>query len=106
MAKLKKDVKIDEAAFDTALKDLNSLIVSINTLKGDFNKLFRDLSKALQCETGDELEKAGHDVVIEPIENLRLVIVQVRDTLKIVKGEGYYKSIFNEFNALVDGITS
>ena len=105
MARLKKNVKIDDQAFETAVKDLSTLYDDVENLKTEFNKLFKDLSDALQCEAGDELKKAGNDVVIKPLDNFKLVINQVKETLDLVKGTGYYKSIFNEFNALKDDIT-
>ncbi|WP_024856247.1 hypothetical protein [Ruminococcus albus] len=123
MAKLKKDVKINDDAFDTAISDLQKLWHSADDLKGEFEQLFKDFAEALQCETGDELTVASQDVILEPIDNLKIVIQQVYNTLQIVineplttcdgqpitvsdDGDGYYKKIFDDFNTLVEGITT
>ncbi|EXM40321.1 MAG: hypothetical protein E7494_11655 [Ruminococcus albus] len=123
MAKLKKDVKINDDAFDTAIEALKNLWHSADDLRGEFEQLFKDFAEALQCETGEELTVAGQDVILEPIDNLKIVIQQVYNTLQIVinkplttcdgqkinvtdDGDGYYKRIFDDFNTLVEGITT
>ena len=105
MARLKKDVKINDEAFDKAEEELKKLVGRAETLKNDLASLFEGLMTALQCETGDELELAEQEVVLKPIENLQLVLNQIHDTLELVKGEGYYKNIFSDFEELQKGFT-
>ncbi len=105
MARLKKDVTINDEAFDKAEDELNKLITRADQLKTDFKDLYDGFANALLCETGDELKITGEEVVLKPIENLSLVLKQVHDTLELIKGGGYYKDIFDDFENLQKGIT-
>lgn len=104
MARLKKDVKINDEAFDNAEQKLSELMGRADTLKENMQTLYDGFANALKSETGIELRMTGQDVVIKPIENLGLVLKQVHDTLDLIKGDGYYHEIFKDFEALQTGI--
>lgn len=104
MARLKKDVKIDEAKFKKAATDMEKLKTRTSILRTELKDLYSGLSQALQSEAGDELELAAEDVLLEPIDNLALVINQMSDTLNTVIGTGYYNDIFRGFEELQKNI--
>ncbi|WP_295156528.1 hypothetical protein [uncultured Ruminococcus sp.] len=104
MARLSKDVVLKDTAFETASTKLEALVTRSQTLYTDFSKLYKDLLTALDCESGKELELAGEDVVLKPIENLELVITQIYTTLTTIKGDGFYHEIFKDFEELQKGL--
>ena len=104
MAKLKQDVRIDESKFKTAASEMEKLKTRTNTLRTDLQRLYDGLSQALQSEAGDELELAAKDVLLEPIDNLALVIKQMSDTLNTIISSGYYNDIFRGFDDLMKNL--
>lgn len=100
MAKLSKDVRLDEQKFLTAAQEMRDLKVRASTLRDNLQALYQGLADALQSESGKELELAAEDVVLEPIDNLMLVINQMSDTLDTIIGTGYYNDIFRGFEDL------
>ena len=97
---LSKDVKLNEEAFRTASEEMEKLKERNETLRTNLSELYKGLSEALQSESGDELDLAVQDVILEPIDNLGLVINQISDTLNTIIGTGYYKDIFIGFQEL------
>ncbi|MBQ9541251.1 MAG: hypothetical protein IJJ76_09955 [Ruminococcus sp.] len=104
MARLKSDVTIDDEYFEKAKDAMDKLVTRTGDLKKELSELYKNLITALDSETGDELELAADDVVLKPIENLELVLIQVRDTLELVMGGGYYHDIFDDFEKLQNSL--
>ena len=104
MARLSKDVTLDEDKFRTAASEMEKLQTRTNNLRTELKDLYKGLSEALQSESGDELELAADDVLLEPIDNLALVIKQMSDTLNTIIGNGYYNDIFRGFDDLKNNL--
>ena len=100
MGGLIKDVKLVDKAFNDAEEDLTTLLNDTTALKEELSKLYQGMLDALQCECGEELRNAEEEVILKPIANLELVIKQIRDTIRTVKGGDYYSAIFTEFEEL------
>lgn len=100
MAWLSKDVVLNEEAFRTASEEMEKLKIRTVNLKIKLDKLYRGMANALQSEAGDELQLTANSVILEPIENLSLVINQMSKTLDTIIGTGYYKDIFVGFREL------
>lgn len=104
MARLSKDVTLNEEKFKTAASEMGKLKTRTETLKEDLKSLYDGLVEALKSEAGDELDLAAEDVLFEPIENLSLVIKQISDTLNTIIGNGYYNDIFRAFDELKNNL--
>lgn len=104
MARLYKDVKLNESAFITAANEMEKLKGRTGRLKDELEKVYNGLSDALKSEAGDEFKITSNNVVLEPIENLQLVINQMSDTLNTIIGTGYYKDIFIDFESLTQNL--
>lgn len=100
MARLNKDVRLNEEAFRTASGEMKNLKARTEKLRSELEKVYGGLSEALKSEAGDEFKTASDNVVLEPIDNLQLVINQMSDTLNTIIGTGYYKDIFIDFENL------
>lgn len=100
MARLYKDVRLNEEVFRTAAEEMQKLKERAGKLRSELEKVYNGLSGALQSEAGDEFKIASNNVVLEPIDNLQLVINQMSDTLNTIIGTGYYKDIFIDFENL------
>lgn len=102
MASLSKDVSLDEEAFHKAAADMKALRQRTSDLRNELKQLYDDFAGALQSEAGEELNIAAESVLLEPIDNLALVINQMAETLDILIQTGYYQDIFSEFRELKD----
>lgn len=100
MAKMTKDLMLNDNKFSTAVSDMNALKKRTNQLKNDLSDLYDDLVSALDTETGEALEIEAKKTLLKPVENMALVIGHISDSLKLINGGGYYKDVFDGFDNL------
>lgn len=101
---LTQDIIIDDSAFETASQSMDTLKNRTEELKTMLGEMYDNLSTALDTPAGKAIELKAKDVLIEPIENLRLVIDHISSTLTIIKGSGHYKDVFVKFEELSNSI--
>lgn len=100
MARLEKDLVVDEEKFDKAAADMRNLKKRTNDLKTDLEKMYDDLATAMDTPSGEALQLEAKEVLLKPVENMALVIGHISETLDLIIGSGYYKDVFTGFENL------
>ncbi len=100
MAFLVHDIVLDESAFSTASQDMATLKQDAANLKEKLEKMYEDVSGALDTTAGDEIKVTAKDVLLQPIEDMSVVIQHISETLNTIIGSGYYKDIFVKYEEL------
>lgn len=101
---LEKDISLNDNAFYTASESMENLKKRAEALKDKLVKMYSDLTTALDTPAGKEIEVTAGNMLIEPIENLLLVIEHISETLDEIIGTGYYKDVFIKFEQLNQSI--
>lgn len=99
------DIVLDDAAFNTASDAMAALKTRAEALKTKLERMYQDLSTALDTPAGKQVEITAKEVLIEPIDKLLLVIEHISGTLTEIIGTGYYKDVFIKFEELNQSIT-
>lgn len=99
-----QDIVLNESAFNQASQDMSALKTRTDTLKSKMETMYSNLVSALDTPAGEALDLDAKDVIIEPVENLLLIIGHVSETLNEINGTGYYKDVFVKFEELNDSI--
>ncbi len=97
---LSQDIVLDDNAFNTAAQDMEALASRTEKLKSKLKQMYYDLTTALDTPAGRQLELTAEDVLIQPLEDLLVVIQHTSDTLTEIIGTGYYKGIFIKYEEL------
>lgn len=84
----------------TASDDMASLKQQAANLKTKLEKMYEDVTSALDTSAGDEIQFTAKNVLLQPIEDMSAVIQHISDTLNTIIGTGYYKDIFVKFEEL------
>lgn len=100
MAFLSHDIVLDDNAFSTASSDMATLKQDAANLKEKLKKMYEDVSGALDTTAGGEIQVTAKDVLLQPIEDMSVVIQHISDTLNTIIGSGYYKDIFVKYEEL------
>ncbi len=100
MAFLSQDIVLDDNAFSTASSDMQTLKSDAEKLKEKLEKMYKDVSEAMDTSAGDALELTAKDVLLQPIEDMSVVIQHISTTLDTIKGTGYYNDIFVKYEEL------
>ena len=100
MAFLFHDIVLDDSAFETASNDMAALKQEAADLKTMLEKMYDDVTTALDTSAGDEIQFTAKNVLLQPIEDMSIVIQHISDTLNTIIGTGYYKDIFVKFEEL------
>lgn len=98
--KLVQNIQLDDNAFDTASAEMLALKKRADKLKLELEKMYDDLTTALDTPAGKKIQVTAKDVLIEPIKDLILVIQHISETLATIIGTGYYKDVFVSFEQL------
>lgn len=101
---LSYDITLDENAFNTASEEMAALKKRTEALKTKLEKMYGDLTTALDTPAGKQVEITADKVLIEPIDNLLLVIEHISDTLDEIIGKEHYKNVFIKFEKLNEDI--
>ncbi len=100
MALLFHDIILDDMAFLAASQDMAALKQDAADLKIKLEKMYTNVSNALDTSAGREIQVTAKDVLLQPIEDLSIVIQHISDTLDTIIGSGYYKDIFVKYEEL------
>lgn len=100
MAFLIHDIVLDDTAFQTASDDMVALKQKAADLKTMLKKMYDDVTSALDTSAGDEIQFTAKNVLLQPVEDMSVVIQHISDTLNTIIGTGYYKDIFVKFEEL------
>lgn len=100
MSFLFNDIVLDDAAFATASQEMADLKQDATNLKSKLEKMYENVSTALDTTAGEEIQIAAKDVLLQPIEDMSVVIQHISDTLNTIIGSGYYKDIFVQYESL------
>jgi len=100
MAFLIHDIVLDDTAFQTASDDMRALKQETADLKTMLEKMYNDVTSALDTSAGDEIQFTAKNVLLQPVEDMSVVIQHISDTLNTIIGTGYYKDIFVKFEEL------
>lgn len=98
--RLPHDIILDDAAFKTASSEMKALKTRTETLKKKLETMYKELITALNTPAGKQVEVTAKKVLIQPIEDLLLVIEHISETLTEIIGTGYYKDVFIKFEEL------
>lgn len=100
MAKMVKDLKLDDVKFATASKDMKALKKRTNDLKTELEGMYTELANAMDTPAGKEIQLEAKKTLLKPVENMALVVGHISDTLELVIGNKYYKDVFDGFDEL------
>ena len=99
MAFLFHDIVLDDTAFTTASQEMAVLKQDAANLKTKLEKMYENVSTALDTTAG-EIQVTAKDVLLQPIEDMSVVIQHISETLNTIIGSGYYKDIFVQYEEL------
>ncbi|MGO5087696.1 hypothetical protein ACTQ3U_10435 [Oscillospiraceae bacterium LCP25S3_F9] len=99
-AYLSEDLVIDEEKFNAAAADMTALKKRTAALKSKLENMYDDLAGAMNTEAGKEAQLEAKKVLLEPVENMSLVVGHISETLNMIIGKGYYKDVFTGFEEL------
>ena len=97
---LQDDIEVDESKFTSAAEDMRLLKDRTDKLKQKLSDMYDELVKAVDTPAGHALQLEAKDVLLEPVENMSLVINHISSTLDQVIETGYYKDIFTGFDEI------
>ena len=97
---LPHDILLDDTAFSTASSEMAALKTRTQALKKKLEEMYKDLTTALDTPAGRKVETTADKVLLQPIEDLSLVIQHVSSTLTEIIGTGHYKDVFIKFEQL------
>ena len=101
---LDQDIKLKSEAFRTAATDMAALKTRAENLKTNLQKMYIDITTALDTPAGHEIEITAESVLLDPIDRLILVIDQMSKTLDDIISTTYYQSVFDKYDELVQSI--
>lgn len=101
---LEQDITLCSETFKTAATEMSALKTRAETLKTTLEQMYKDLTTALDTPAGKEIEIEAKDVLIEPIDNLILVIGQMSKTLNDIIDTPYYQGVFDKYEQLMQNI--
>ncbi|MDD6824800.1 MAG: hypothetical protein PUE12_01560 [Oscillospiraceae bacterium] len=104
MFALQQEIYLDDSALQTASEEMNELSQRTANLKTAIEELYEDLTTALQTPCGEAFKTISKDVLVKPIDDLKLIVDHISQTLETIKGQGYYKDVFDEYENLNNSI--
>lgn len=100
MAKMVKDIILDEAKFNEASRDMKDLKRRTDALKKKMEKMYTELANAMDTPAGKEVQLKAKTVLLKPVENMSLVVRHISETLELIIDKNYYKDVFDGFDEL------
>lgn len=104
MRLLHKDIILNDDALQTASDDMKQLKKDTENLKAKMEKMYQDLKNAMDTPSGEAVELVSKDVLLDPIDNLLLVVDHISTTLAQIQDKGYYNDVFVKFKELNSSI--
>ena len=93
---LDQDIKLNSDAFSDAAEGMAGLKTRAEALKEKLQQMYSDITTAL--------DTPAEDVLIQPIDDLILVIDQMSRTLDDIISTPYYQRVFDKYDELVESI--
>ena len=99
-------IVISEEALVEAANNMDTLQKRNAALKEKLERMFRDLTNALDTPAGHAIQWSGQDVVVQPVDDMAKVIKLMSDILNSIIGKGpngtgyYYDKLFVEYDEL------
>lgn len=94
------DIVLDSEAFLTASAEMKALKTRAENLKRKLEQMYQELTTALDTPAGKQVEMTAAKVLIQPMDDMLLVIDHVSATLTDIIGTGRYKDVFIKFEEL------
>ncbi len=104
MISLEQDIFLDDTALTTAFDSMKDLSVRTQALKEKMEQMYEDLVTALQTPCGEAFKTTAKEVLIKPIDDLKLIVDHISETLELIKGVGYYRDVFDKYEELNQNI--
>lgn len=98
------DIVLDEAAFEKASSEFETLADELQRLRNDIGELIDSLKSGFDTPAGRKFMKSCEDNLLRPLDRQKIVIEHVSSTLNDVKGK--YSSVFSEYESLNTTIRS
>ena len=92
------DIVLDDAAFDRASADFDALAAKVQALRSDIEGLLQTLQSGFDTPAGRLFVGSCRNNLIEPLDQQKLVIEHIAQTLRDAKGT--YASVFSEYDQL------
>ena len=100
MGLLSTDIVLDSEAFTTAATVLQGLVKRATELKSKLTTMYENVSIAIDTDAGHTVQLEAQETLIEPVDNLILILTEVSGTLNEVIGTNYYDGIFVQYKQL------
>lgn len=94
----KKDIVLDEEAFQTAVNEFSELSKQMNSLKEEVTEMLQLLKRGFDTPAGEKFIQSCEKALLKPMEDQRLVIGHISETIADVKKQ--YESVFQEYEEL------
>lgn len=104
MATLQQDILLDSTALATAVTSMSELSGKVQQLKEDLETLYDGLASALQTPAGEAMDLKAKDILVKPIDDLKLIVDHISDTLNDITGTDYYQNVFDKYSELNQNI--
>ncbi|RHQ57359.1 hypothetical protein DWY36_12885 [Firmicutes bacterium AF25-13AC] len=98
----KKDIVLDEEAFQTAGNEFKTLSADMESLKAEVDEMLQLIKIGFDTPAGAKFIQSCQTTLIKPLEDQRLVITHISDTLTDAKKQ--YASVFQEYEQLNQSI--
>ena len=102
MSVFSENIVIDEAAFDTAIKDFAVLGTQLRQLRTDIEEMLNVLKSGFNTPAGVKFINSCETNLFQPLDAQKLVIDQISSTL--AESKQAYESVFREYEALQNAI--
>lgn len=98
----KKDIVLDEEAFQTAGNEFKTLSADMESLKVEVDEMLQLIKIGFDTPAGAKFIQSCQTALIKPLEDQMLVITYISDTLTDAKKQ--YASVFQEYEQLNQSI--
>lgn len=97
-----EDIVLDEAAFEQAITDFNTLADQLQQLRTDIEEMLNVLKAGFNTPAGVKLINSCENNLFKPLDDQKLVISHISTTL--AESKQAYESVFREYEALQNAI--
>lgn len=98
-------IHLNDQAFITAARDMAALKERNQRLRDKLERMYSNLTTALDTPAGHAIEFTGRNVLLQPIDDMGKVIDLTSKTLDMIIGRNgskgiYYDKLFDEYEEL------
>ena len=98
MSTLKKDIVLDQEAFDAAIRDFSELSTKLDSLNNDVEQMLGTVKKGFDTPSGRQLVNLCETRLRQPLDAQKTVLQVISQTLASAKTS--YQTAFNEYEEL------